>query len=126
MVTRHDLSGWNRSMADFLDTLAQDAQKTIRDGYYATAFEGTHTPCSLTKAILACTHAPVITEIKFASPSRGRIREEREVERIASRLQKGGAVAISILTEPLRSAPTPFSSSTPSLNAGTVKATRKT
>jgi indole-3-glycerol phosphate synthase len=88
-------------MADFLDTLAQDAQATLRDGYYAAAtFEGTHTPYSLTKAILACTHAPVITEIKFASPSRGRIREAREVERIASRLQKGGAVAISILTEP--------------------------
>ncbi|MCW4038619.1 MAG: indole-3-glycerol-phosphate synthase [Candidatus Bathyarchaeota archaeon] len=87
-------------MADFLDTLAQDAQATIRDGYYAAAFEGTHTSRSLTKAILACTHAPVITEIKFASPSRGRIREDSEVERIASRLQKGGAVAISILTEP--------------------------
>ncbi len=88
-------------MADFLDTLAQDAQATIRDGYYAAAaFEGPHAPCSLTKAILACTHAPVITEIKFASPSRGRIREARDVKQIASRLQTGGAVAISILTEP--------------------------
>ena len=87
-------------MADFLDTLAQDAQKTIREGYYAAAYEGTHTPRSLTKAILACTHAPVLTEIKFASPSRGRIREDKEVKRIASRLQRGGAIAISILTEP--------------------------
>jgi indole-3-glycerol phosphate synthase len=87
-------------MTDFLDTLAQDAHKTIRGGYYAAVFEGTHAPCSLTKAILVYTHAPVLTEIKFASPSRGRIREDREVERIASRLQRGGAVAISILTEP--------------------------
>ncbi len=87
-------------MADFLDTLAQDAQKTIRDGYYTAAFEGKHAPRSLTTAILTCTHAPILTEIKFASPSRGLIREDREVERIASSLQRGGAVAISILTEP--------------------------
>ena len=67
-------------MADFLDTLARDAQKTIRDGYYTTAFEGKQAPLSLTTAILTCTHAPLITEIKFASPSRGRIRENREIE----------------------------------------------
>ena len=100
MVTRHELSGWNRFMADFLDTLAHDAQKTIRDGYYTTVFEEKHAPLSLKTAILTCTHAPIITEIKFASPSRGRIREDREIERIVSSLQRGGAVAISILTEP--------------------------
>lgn len=100
MVTRHELSGWNRSMADFLDTLARDAQKTILNGYYTVAFEEKHAPLSLTTAILTCTHAPLITEIKFASPSHGRIRENRDIERIASSLQRGGAVAISILTEP--------------------------
>jgi indole-3-glycerol phosphate synthase len=100
MVTRHDLNGWNRSMADLLDTLAHDAQATIRDGYYATAVDRSHAPCSLTNAILACRHAPVIAEIKFASPSRGRIRDDRAVERIAWMMQRGGAVAISVLTEP--------------------------
>ena len=100
MVTRHELSGWNQSMADFLDTLAHDAQKTIRDGYYTAAFERKHAPRSLTTAILTCAHAPILTEIKFASPSRGQIRKDREIERIASNLQRGGAVAISILTEP--------------------------
>lgn len=87
-------------MADFLDTLAKDAQATIRAGYYATAVEGQHVPRRLTNAIRGCRHAPVLAEIKMASPSRGRIRDDGKVEEIALQLQRGGAVAISVLTEP--------------------------
>ncbi len=87
-------------MADLLDTLAHDAQATVRDGYYATAVGQHPPPRRLTDAIQACSHAAIIAEIKWASPSRGRIRDDGGVEGIAWQLQQGGAVAISVLTEP--------------------------
>ena len=49
-------------------------------------------------------HAPgrnaVIAEIKFASPSHGRIRGEGHPERVARDLVAGGCCALSVLTEP--------------------------
>ena len=88
-------------MTDFLDILAQSAQKTIRDGYYTTAaLDDEHTPHSLTKAIRECPHAALLTEIKLAAPSLHFIPQETNVERIALAMRDGGAVAISVLTEP--------------------------
>ena len=45
---------------------------------------------------------PIITEIKFASPSLGKINEEseRQIE-ILKMMENGGASAISVLTQPL-------------------------
>jgi indole-3-glycerol phosphate synthase len=86
-------------MHDFLDTLAQSAKATIDSGYYETLTE-TETSCvSLKRAILEAKHAPVITEIKAASPSAGTIRENVEAGGIAESMEKGGAVGISVLTE---------------------------
>ncbi|HXW99535.1 MAG TPA: indole-3-glycerol phosphate synthase TrpC, partial [Methanomicrobiales archaeon] len=49
-------------------------------------------------------HAPgrnaIIAEIKFASPSRGRIRGAGQPERVARDLVAGGCCALSVLTEP--------------------------
>jgi indole-3-glycerol phosphate synthase len=87
-------------MADFLDVLAQDAKATINSGYYET-LEGTATSCmSLKKAILKTKNAPVITEIKVASPSAGTIRKNVNASSIAESMEKGGAVGLSVLTEP--------------------------
>ena len=45
---------------------------------------------------------PIITEIKFASPSLGKINEESEKQReILKMMENGGASAISVLTQPL-------------------------
>jgi len=87
-------------MADFLDTLAQSAQETINSGYYEAIKETATSHISLKKAILETKNAPVITEIKAASPSAGTIRKNIEASSIAESMQKGGAVGISILTEP--------------------------
>jgi len=43
----------------------------------------------------------LIAEIKFASPSLGVIKEDVDIIRIAREYEKGGASAISVLTEPL-------------------------
>jgi indole-3-glycerol phosphate synthase len=87
-------------MADFLDTLAQSAKVTIRSGYYESLTEAAASHVSLKKAIQEAKNAPVITEIKAASPSAGTIRENVEASGIAESMEKGGAVGISVLTEP--------------------------
>lgn len=87
-------------MADFLDALAQSAKATIDSGYYEAATETETSYFSLKKAILEAKHAPIITEIKAASPSVGTIRENIEARSIAESMEKGGAVGISVLTEP--------------------------
>src|SRR3972149_4518982 len=87
-------------MADFLDVLAQSAKATINSGYYEAVEAAATSHASLKKAILKAKNAPVITEIKAASPSAGTIRKNVEASRIAESMEKGGAVGISVLTEP--------------------------
>jgi indole-3-glycerol phosphate synthase len=87
-------------MNDFLDTLAMDATKTIDSGYYQTKVYIKQPKISLKKAILDCKTNPVITEIKSASPSLGTIRTQINPKEIAQAMEKGGAVGISVLTEP--------------------------
>jgi indole-3-glycerol phosphate synthase len=87
-------------MADFLDKLAQTAKVTVDSGYYETLTETATPRVSLKKAIQEAQHAPVITEIKAASPSKGTIRENVDAGGIAGSMEKGGAIGISVLTEP--------------------------
>jgi indole-3-glycerol phosphate synthase len=87
-------------MADFLDTLVQSARTTIDSGYYETLNEPVTSSISLKQAILEAENAPVITEIKAASPSAGTIREHIQASSVAESMEKGGAVGISVLTEP--------------------------
>lgn len=87
-------------MLDFLDKLASDAMETVGNGYYEVAAQTAKPRTSLKKAILECPRAPVITEIKAASPSKGTIRTGFDVGKIAQSMEKGGAVGISVLTEP--------------------------
>lgn len=55
---------------------------------------------SLRRAIKQTSRAPVITEIKRASPSVGDIRPDINVAEVARAMTEGGAVGISVLTEP--------------------------
>ena len=87
-------------MADFLDALAQDAKETVNKGYYEVSTQISTLPISLKKTILKNKHVPIITEIKAASPSLGTIRENFNPEKVAAAMKNGGAVGISVLTEP--------------------------
>jgi indole-3-glycerol phosphate synthase len=87
-------------MSDFLDVLARDAKETIDEGYYEVLAETVASSVSLKKAIIESKTIPVITEIKAASPSLGTIRENVKVAEVAKAMAKGGAVGISVLTEP--------------------------
>ncbi|MGE5555317.1 MAG: indole-3-glycerol-phosphate synthase [Methanocella sp.] len=87
-------------MHNFLDTLALGAKKTIQSGYYRNIPPKNHTPTSLKQAIQNCKTNAVITEIKAASPSLGTIRSSINPAQIATAMQQGGAIGLSILTEP--------------------------
>ena len=87
-------------MADFLDMLAQDAEETIHEGFYEVSTHISTPSISLKKAILESKNIPVISEIKAASPSLGAIRKDFNPEEVARAMENGGAVGISVLTEP--------------------------
>ncbi len=87
-------------MFDFLDQLAADAKATVASGYYANPKKANPVITSLAPAIANRQDNPVIAEIKVASPSRGTIRENVDLEALAQAMARGGAVGISVLTEP--------------------------
>ena len=60
----------------------------------------THVPLSLKEAIIRSRNNAVIAELKFASPSRGLIREEKKPADVTGDMILGGCCALSILTEP--------------------------
>lgn len=87
-------------MPDYLDLLARDAMRSVEEGCYETTVKASSPHLSLTEAILRCKRTPVISEVKFASPTMGTLRESCHLERIVKEMEEGGAVGISILTEP--------------------------
>lgn len=87
-------------MADFLDVLARDAQKTVSEGYYEVSGQGLFPHISLKRAIVESKRNAIITELKTASPSRGTIKRNVKPDEIVKAMQNGGAVGISVLTEP--------------------------
>jgi len=89
-------------MVDFMETLIREASERVKSGYYRVNQHLNFPRLSLRKAIVNCQHAPVIAEIKPFSPSRGLLRCIANLEELAKAMEAGGAVDISVLTEPKR------------------------
>ncbi len=89
-------------MPDYIDLLAKEAARRVEEGYYKNTPKSrlSARPKSLREAVLGCTRTPIISEIKFASPSSGTLREYTSPRIIAKALEEGGSVGISVLTEP--------------------------
>ncbi len=88
-------------MADFLDALAREAIRTVRSGDYNISGENApRSRVSLKNSIKMCRNAPIIAEVKPRSPSHGVLREISTVVDVVKAMERGGAVGISVLTEP--------------------------
>ena len=96
------LRSLRENMVDFLEILVKDALETVRSGYYNINFKvgNVSTKVSLRGSIINCMHAPIIAEVKPVSPSHGRLRQITDIAKLAGEIEDGGAVGISVLTEP--------------------------
>lgn len=87
-----------------LKTLADNSYKAVNEGFYdADKYDYTsHTVISLKKVILTCNHVPIISEIKFSSPSKGKILDQSEIspKDLAIQMTNSGSIGISVLTQP--------------------------
>ncbi|MDA4130849.1 MAG: indole-3-glycerol-phosphate synthase [Thaumarchaeota archaeon] len=98
-----------------LQGLVEDAFDTVESGYYDAATTlgsdstseytetgtGSHGRPSLVESINGKAGKAIICEIKFASPSSGRINDRHdEVSQIARTMESAGAAGLSVLTEP--------------------------
>ena len=87
-----------------LKTLADNSFKAVDEGMYdADNYDyASHTVISLRKVILTCTHVPIISEIKFSSPSKGKILDQSKINPrdLAIQMTNSGSVGISVLTQP--------------------------
>ncbi len=80
--------------------LVDNSFKAIERGAYETPNSFTHDAMSIRRAVKSCPHAPIITEIKFSSPSQGKIREKTLPAEIATMMVNAGATGLSVLTQP--------------------------
>jgi indole-3-glycerol phosphate synthase len=87
-----------------LKSLADNSYRAIEEGAYNTEDYDfrSHDSISMKKAIFSCSHAPIITEIKFASPSIGQIVAQTELDfiQIAISMISSGSIGVSVLTQP--------------------------
>lgn len=87
-------------MKDMLQKLANNSQKAIDDGVYKISEKLPRSRQNIIENIRKNKHASLITEIKFSSPSLGNIRDISDPVDIAKLMVQGGAIGLSILTQP--------------------------
>ncbi|MEE9134647.1 MAG: indole-3-glycerol-phosphate synthase [Nitrososphaerales archaeon] len=87
-------------MSDILETLVRDAFSTIQEGYYEDIGTALPRERKITQAISSSQGNAIIAEVKFSSPSLGVISKSPDHLGIAESMVKGGAIALSVLTEP--------------------------
>lgn len=87
-------------MSQTLKKLVENSRKAISEGVYEISESLQKSPFDLIESIKENRHASLITEVKFASPSLGQIRQRTDPVEIARAMVRGGALALSVLTQP--------------------------
>ena len=85
---------------NILRKLVNNSQMAIDDGVYDLECNLENSNKDFLQIIKSHTHATLLTEIKFASPSLGKIRTLTDPVSIARQMISGGSKALSILTQP--------------------------
>ncbi|HSD04888.1 MAG TPA: indole-3-glycerol-phosphate synthase [Nitrosopumilaceae archaeon] len=87
-------------MKGMLEKLVQNSQTAINDGVYEISQKISKSKISIIDSIRKNKHASLITEVKFSSPSLGNIRKISDPVKIARDMIDGGAIGLSVLTQP--------------------------
>jgi len=85
---------------NILKRLVSNSQVAIDDGTYEIDANLDKSSKDLTQIIKNNPHPTLLTEIKFASPSLGKIRTLTDPASIAKQMIAGGSKALSVLTQP--------------------------
>ena len=85
---------------NILRKLVNNSQMAIDDGVYDVEADLEKSSKDFKQIIKTNQHATLLTEIKFASPSLGKIRTLIDPASIAKKMVSGGAKALSVLTQP--------------------------
>ena len=85
---------------NILKKLVNNSQIAIDDGVYDVDVNLQKSDQDFKQIIASNTHATLLTEVKFASPSLGKIRTIGDPAVIAKQMIAGGSKALSILTQP--------------------------
>ena len=85
---------------NILKKLVNNSQIAIDDGVYDVDVNLQKSDQDFKQIIASNTHATLLTEVKFASPSLGKIRTIGDPAIIAKQMIAGGSKALSILTQP--------------------------
>lgn len=87
-------------MKDMLEKLANNSRKAISENTYEINYKNLKSEKNIIDQIKNNKHASLITEVKFSSPSLGNIREISDPVSIAKQMIEGGALGLSVLTQP--------------------------
>ena len=85
---------------NILKKLVNNSQMAINDGVYETDVNLKKSTKDFKQIIKMNPHATLLTEIKFSSPSLGKIRTLADPASIACQMIAGGSKALSVLTQP--------------------------
>jgi len=85
---------------NILRKLVNNSQAAIDDGVYEVEIKLQKSSKDFLQIIKTNNHATLLTEVKFSSPSLGKIRTLSDPTSIARQMIAGGAKALSVLTQP--------------------------
>ena len=85
---------------NILKKLVNNSQAAIDDGTYEIGIKLEKSNKDFLQTIKTNPHPTLITEIKFSSPSLGKIRTLTDPVKVAKEMINGGAKALSVLTQP--------------------------
>ena len=85
---------------NILKKLVNNSQMAIDDGVYDVDCKLERSTKDFKQIIKTNSHATLLTEVKFASPSLGKIRTQSDPVSIANQMIAGGSKALSVLTQP--------------------------
>ena len=97
------LNNLNQFDNKFLTVIAGEIKELINKGYYDITEKVERTDTSLKDVLVSKKeNYPIITEIKFSSPSLGEINSNSNSQKeILTKMEENGSSAISVLTQPL-------------------------